>query len=239
MNQVYPRPEELNIAYKNMYANDFRYLKGIVRNTLMMEGPNNASYGSAARMQHILEVMKISKMILNLSMTKPLPIDHPISKIIHNKMEWSVQLVALMHDMYKMEETKVHSHGFLAAKQFGFYARMKGFDYTDNPAAPDPDNHLWFMYSAIINHSNHTAFSPETNIYYDILCDADILSKYTIENVIDKWKNKYNGEGTLKETVDKVLNTHTPYTGKTLPYEYLKDVYLDKLKIDVELKAYA
>lgn len=140
-----------------------------------------------------------------------------------NKLDNAVIFLGYIHDLYKFAESKESEHGELAAEFFKNYCKRNHMKIG---------GHVKLMYDAIKNHSNKLD-NNSNNIYYKILCDADLLSKYFEENIVQKMeKHKLSAKDEVVR-YEKVLKD-TKVKGKTPYFDQLQDLYKRHLFVDIK-----
>lgn len=128
------------------------------------------------------------------------------------KLENSVIFLGLIHDMYKFAETNKTDHSELVATFFKNYCKRNKVKMK---------NHVELMYEALRDHSDKS-INKSDNIYYKILTDADVLSKYFEENIHQKTDDGHAKEVIIK--LEKELH-NDKFKGKTPYYNELHDIY--------------
>ena len=140
-----------------------------------------------------------------------------LANIKKHGLENAVVFMGIIHDMYKFDEYNTE-HGIRASQFFEQYCEknhipMKGM--------------IKDIHDAIHDHSLKN--KNQENIFFKILCDADILSKYSKENVIEK---KYKDGKSPRDTV-KLIDADK-YDYKTPFFRYLRKMkrkkFLKELK---------
>lgn len=160
--------------FKLYIDNDYTLLKKLVWGILTKKHGKRPSYSDIEyRKRHTLTVLDISREILNRyrENTNCSHLKNQLDFIFDNNIEWTVDMVAILHDTYKLAEGPL-SHGRMAAVLFENICKDFGVNIHD-------DKVLFDMHTAISLHS--TSELDITNIYYEIICDADTLSKWSTD----------------------------------------------------------
>ena len=137
-----------------------------------------------------------------------------------------VSIMGIIHDMYKLNEKYAKKHGKVAALWFKTYIKKNHIPFKKE---------MKDIYKAIKYHSNKKKLT--NNIFYKILCDADILSKFTPQNIY-----KYRRENEIfyfvtNESVINEMLEKENYFGKTLFfYDELESMTKLMIQCDKDLK---
>lgn len=218
-----------------LLRNDCAKIKTMVNSTLIGTHTKPKTDPSF-RIAHINTVANLSNQIMfdYIAFYKSCTYNHDTDKIrneyIKNtlsiidtcNLSWLPYMIALLHDMYKLIDAKDIPHGYLAAKQFEIYCesqdiRIKNYDLLKQAKI------------ALAEHSNKARYL-QTNIFFDILCDADIISKFTMNNIEEKMLL----EGTsVNDTYENMIKKNASYTGKTPFYDIYKKKYSDWLELEL------
>lgn len=162
---------------------------------------------------------------------KERPKDMKLSKLEENTleiikeagMEWTFTFVACIHDAFKL--SKCGEHGAMASYLFTSLCVNNRID-TKNVI-------IGQMIQALEIHSRKSLDKKnEYNIYAKILMDADTLTKYSIENMLQKWHEKYPEGTTFEFAYKDTLKVINEYKGYTPMYKELKKQKLEQLQYD-------
>jgi len=136
------------------------------------------------RLEHSFQVADISDIILSEYLKDKNPhftdMDLYLLKVMKdNDILFIPKLLGIIHDTYKYCENK-YDHGEIISKQFELWVLMLGIEITPE---------IQLMIDSLKYHSNKDK-NDYDNIYYKILCDADIISrKYLMK--LDEIKDKH------------------------------------------------
>lgn len=146
---------------------------------------------------------------------------HQVKEIIENDILTSVIFLGLIHDIYKFRETDKVDHGVLASEFFKNYCKNNKLKMTGIVKK---------MNEAVKHHSEKGR--NYDNLYYKILVDADILSKYTEENFKEKMiRSNITSREELLHLDNEALKSYKP---KTPFYEIVKFKYKSDLVSQME-----
>lgn len=168
------RKSYLTDSFKKYIDNDCYYLKNLVWGILDKKGKKFPSDAEVLyRKRHIEIVMEISREILNRYKDSNIEVrlKNQLDFIFDNGLEWTIDVVSLLHDAYKHKISPL-SHGKMAALLFENICKDVGLDIHR-------DSTLFDMHTAITFHSSSGL--DISDIYYEIICDADMLSKWSTE----------------------------------------------------------
>lgn len=126
----------------------------------------------------------------------------------------TVIFLGLAHDIYKFCETKDVDHGELAAEFFKSFCKKNKIKLKGLAKK---------MYLAIKYHSNKG--KNLDNIYYKVLCDADILSHYFPEMFLER---SVKAKITSTEYFKRIDKEMKDYKSKTPFFKALKKRYRTK-----------
>lgn len=166
---------------------NFEALKAIVANTYNMS--NETTEKKKQRIRHVESVMQFSRILYMYYCKYPKDklTKHEsdvIAAINACRMSWVVELVAVLHDMFKF--SKGGEHGVLAASYLDALCVER--------RVPTTYTMIQEMRTALAKHSDkNVPRSLQSNLFIKILIDADILSKYCIENMLEKWERYPKG----------------------------------------------
>jgi hypothetical protein len=228
-------PDSFQMLYNGFYPlidNEFYLLKNNVRDVMVKTSDSLRKV--FYRYDHTEKVVQISRELFHMMVNDDNPEDdyagfytkeYSLCKPIHeNCLEWLFSVVAYIHDMYKFSEDRNKAeHGAIAAKQFDSYCNTYNINTSYKIVIQ--------MKDAIYNHSKKYLYL-EDNIFFDILCDADILSKYSITNI--KEKSIYKYKNNLNDTYNMVINHVGGYVPKTKYFNLLLPEYSRRLRNDLK-----
>ena len=176
---------------KYLCVDDIEELKAISWNKMRIVTPKIADKRIIAyRFKHMERVADISYQIMMKYMeeykksgksysskkTKITKSDyHQLKEIEKNNIETTVIFLGLVHDIYKFCESDNLGHGELVASFFKDYCKRNGIKNTGIVKK---------MYEALRDHSDKN--KNNDNLFYKILVEADVLSKYSEENFKEK-----------------------------------------------------
>lgn len=223
---------------KKIFSNEnIRNIRLYVHHEIMEQAGEDKKDIAKCRFAHIEKVAVLSWQIFNLYLkeykrtNKKYNKENQLSKSDFKQIEKIVKLNAnrsilfmgIIHDLYKMYESDKKSHGELAADWFTSYCKTN--KYKMKGVMKD-------IRDAVKHHSNKD--KKTKNIYYKILCDADVLSKYSVENAYEKSiLLDMNLEDALKNSMN-IIEKEKKYKGKTPFFNYLRDV--NKRKVIEQIK---
>lgn len=219
--------DDMSTKLYPLIENNFEYLKKYLRNILLSTAGDTTK--ANLRYEHCLLVAKISDELYDMYIeTSHLFILDPVSTLISelNKhdMRWTFELCGYLHDMYKYSKSKKIDHGKIAAKQFSMFCKMYDVEMWDVPMK---------MKEALTFHSEKNK-SFYSNPYFSILCDADILSKYSLSALNEKIaRNDWIND--LDTALDYTNEACKNYVPKTPYFAKLRENYVSKLMGDVEV----
>ena len=166
---------------------------------------------SSGKEEDVLQRFYHSKIVADLSLQiKDMLIEQPKSlsdkdKEIFDLLESegmendAFVIMAYIHDIYKMSKFDV-KHGKLAAKQFMIWAEnLIDGDYTE-----PQKKILKYMEYAI---ENHSVDKKSNNTLYNVIRDADVISKYDTNYLV--WKNDKITPNILYEKISEKYKPHT------------------------------
>ena len=205
--------------------------KGIVWNKLRMVTPANVNKRLIVyRYKHMERVADISDKLLYLYISeynkckkkynsKKTKISkseyHQVKEIIKDDILTSVIFLGLIHDIYKFCETDKHEHGELASQFFRNYCKNNHLKMTGVVKK---------MNEALKHHSEKQ--KGYDNIFFRILVDADLLSKFSEENFKEKIiKVNITSRDELTHLQEKLKD----YKPKTPFFEMMKFKYKSDL----------
>ena len=224
---------------KKIFSNEnIRNIRLYVNHEIMNQGGKDKKDVSKCRFIHTERVALISYQILGMYIdeykrtkgkyTKDSKISKSdfkqVKRIVKSKAEKSVIFMGIIHDLFKMTEEVKDSHGILAAEWFTEYCKLNKYQMKGI---------LKDIRDAIKNHSSKGDMKNK-NIFYKILCDADIISKYSVENAYEK-SIKLNM--TMLESIKNSMNiieNKNGYKGHTPFFNHLRKI--NKNKVLNELK---
>lgn len=158
---------------------DFAQLRGIVYGVI--DKRKDGGFGDdlvVYRKRHTEHVVRLSKDILERyrvllredSRSIPKNKRETLRSIFDNHLEWTVEFIAWMHDMYKLNSSPL-PHGKMASIYFNDICKSCGVNRRNRIVQK--------MKEALIYHSYDKI--KLDNIYYEILYEADMLSKWTVD----------------------------------------------------------
>ena len=176
---------------KLLCVDDPDKFKAVIWNKMRMETPSDIDKRWLVyRFKHMERVADISYQLLLLYISEYKKCEkkynskktkiskseyHQIKAMIKDGALTSVIFLGLIHDIYKFRETNKVEHGELASQFFKNYCKNNKLKMTGRVKK---------MNEALKNHSEKE--KTYDNIYFKILVDADILSKYSEENIKEK-----------------------------------------------------
>lgn len=207
---------EMNQNFYDWYKSGFYKLKEFLEAVLSQTSDDKEK--TAYRIKHCEKVAFISNIILNdmldnLPQEKTAPFnesDYILHLIKKYHLEWTVGMVAYFHDMYKYAETVKVDHGKIAAKQFRMFCKMSDVPMNDITRK---------MKEAIEYHSNKSK-TILSNVYFSILCDADILSKFSEDGMKEKMLRNPNIK-TMRDAFNDIRKSVEHYKYKTSSFDNL------------------
>ena len=221
-------------------------IKNLVLKNLIDDSHNNSEYSyrairtkclelASTRYQHCVMVSMICESLLKKYFEL---LENPSNEELSKKEEKQlisladhdafnyVSIMGIIHDMYKLNEKYAKKHGKATALWFRCYIKKSHIPFKKE---------MKDIYKAIKYHSNKKKLT--NNIFYKILCDADILSKFTPQTVY-----KYRKENeifhfvTNEEVINEMLEKEN-YFGKTLFfYDELHSITKLMIQSDRDLK---
>lgn len=218
-----------NLSKLSMFAkDDFSMLTNLTKSNMSTFNDTKVKKSELKkRMNHSIQVAEISDMILNSYYKDTNPhftdMDMYLLKIMKkNHVEFVPKMLGIIHDTYKYCENQ-YDHGEIISKQFELWVLMVGIEISPE---------IQLMIDALKKHSNKN-LNDYDNLYYKILCDADILSRKYIMKV-DELKDK-NGFVTFKD-YEKSLDFVKDYTPKTPYFNIYLHSYQRQLKDNISLE---
>lgn len=218
---------DTSMKLQPLIENDFDYLKKYLKN-ILTETAGNIEKANL-RYEHSVLVATISKDLYEMYVNQVKKgvrlssFDTTIMQLSKYHMGWTVEMCGYIHDMFKYSKSKKLEHGKIAAKQFSMFCKMYDVEMWDIPIK---------MKEALSLHSEKKR-RPYSNPFFDILCDADVLSKYTLTALEEKivrndWINDLDG------AIDYTNEACKEYVPKTPFFNTLKESYISKMLSDVE-----
>ena len=175
----------LTTKLNKLIENDFSFLKNFVWNLLDKSITEKGITEDLIvyRKTHITGVAMLSRVILGrykrtlttgefkiMNYQKSM-----LNTIFKNDLDWIVELLAYMHDMYKLTKTPL-SHGKMAAMYLSDVCKHYGISRQDSIVSDMKAALEFHTYDDIKLH----------NIFYEILYEADILSKWSMPYILLK-----------------------------------------------------